>query len=249
MLIKDRGGGLLWTSLSWSTRASLFFTGPVKGISKGALPQHRPHKDLHKIRRTQVAPTFITVAPGDAQRNRKTSQRGEQFPRGISMDPKRELLRKIAPALIQVKHSLIWADSNNRTFYSARKQTKMLFLFAVSMYKSHHCCQTGNMFDRVLHLLLGYLDQNTTHVVFRRKRQSAVPRHPRVNLTTANEVVFSGGGSLAECCNWENLKEQTHLNLWNCYSDLGVFVQHSHQQIFEIIGHIRTKGDTELKHT
>lgn len=36
-----------WAGLSWRTQyATLLFTGPVKWISKGALPQHCPHEDL-----------------------------------------------------------------------------------------------------------------------------------------------------------------------------------------------------------
>ena len=49
---------------------------------------------------------------------------------------------------------------------------------------THHCGQAGDVFHRILHLLLRHLDQHTTVVVLRRKRLSSVPRHPRVHLDT-----------------------------------------------------------------
>lgn len=51
---------------------------------------------------------------------------------------------------------------------------------------THHCGQAGDVFHRVLHLLLRHLDQYTTVVIFRRKRLSAMPCHPWVYLDSGD---------------------------------------------------------------
>lgn len=51
-------------------------------------------------------------------------------------------------------------------------------------WDAHHCCQTRNVFDRVLHFLLGHFNQHTTVVILGRKRLSTMPRHPWVHLDT-----------------------------------------------------------------
>lgn len=48
---------------SGAGRATLFSTGRVEGVPKGALPQHGPHQDLHESRRAQTPLTHAS-APG-----------------------------------------------------------------------------------------------------------------------------------------------------------------------------------------
>lgn len=88
---------------------------------------------------------------------------------------------------------------------------------------THHCGQAGNVLDRVLHLLLGHLDQHAAVVVLGRKRLSAVPRHPRVHLDTNMSrtcvflrYVFPSDPSLVNIS--VQIERRVHSEISVCYS-------------------------------